>query len=303
MPICIPRDLPARQTLESEGIFVIDEHRATTQDIRPLRAAILNLMPTKIATETQLLRLLGISPLQVEVDLIQTESYTPKNTPKEYLLKFYTTFSQIRDNRYDMLIVTGAPVEKMEFSDVAYWDELCEIFRWADTHVFSSLFICWGAQAALNYYYGVPKYDLAGKRFGVFESVPTDLNHPLLRGFSDVFYIPHSHHTEVHQDDISAVPDLQMLACSEAAGPDLVVSRNMRRIFQLGHIEYDSRTLASEYDRDRRAGLPIGIPCNYFRNNDPWAGVVNRWRSAANLFYANWINTVYQMTPFDLNQL
>lgn len=303
MPICIPRDLPARKTLESEGIFVIDEHRATTQDIRPLRAVILNLMPTKIATETQLLRLLGISPLQVEVDLLQTESYTSKNTPLDHLLKFYTTFSQIRHNRYDMMIVTGAPVETMAFSDVTYWNELCDIFDWARDHVFSSLFICWGAQAALNYYYGVPKHPLDAKRFGVFESFPTDFNHPLMRGFSDSFYVPHSHHTEVRAEDLVGIDGLQLLAGSPEAGPDLVVSGDLRRIFQLGHIEYDSRTLATEYERDVAAQLPIQLPCNYYKNNDPAEGPVNRWKSTASLFYANWINAVYQLTPFDLESL
>ncbi len=302
MPICIPLDLPAREILENENIFVMDRETASAQDIRPLRAVIMNLMPTKIATETQLLRLLGNSPLQIEVDLLQTASYTPKNTPVEHLERFYTTFDAIKDNYYDMLIITGAPVETLPFEEVAYWQEFCDIVKWGKTHVYSTLYICWAAQAGLHLLHGLNKRLLDQKRFGVFESIPLKPNHPLLRGFNDTFYIPHSHHTEVAVEDILAEKKVELLAASKTAGADIAATSGCRNVFVFGHLEYDTDTLKTEYVRDLTAGKPIEIPVNYFANDDPDKALVNRWRGHANLFFANWINTVYQETPYDLSK-
>ena len=302
MPICIPLDLPARKILEDENIFVIDRARAEHQDIRPLRVLIFNLMPTKIATETQFMRLLGNSPLQIEADLLQTASYCPKNTPAEHLQRFYTTFEQVKGNFYDAMVVTGAPVERMDYADVAYWDEICAVFEWANGHVFSLLSICWAAQAALYYYYGVPKYPLPQKRFGVFEGRVAVNNHPLLRGFDDIYHIPHSHHTEVRAADIEAlVGGPRILASSAGAGPDIAATDDLRRIFSFGHMEYDTDTLDGEYRRDVEAGRAIALPCHYYENDDASLPPINTWRGHANLFFANWINTVYQLTPYDLS--
>ncbi len=302
MPICIPLDLPAREILENENIFVMDRETASAQDIRPLRAAIVNLMPTKIATETQLLRLLGNSPLQIEVDFLQTASYTPKNTPVEHLERFYTTFDAVKDKFYDMLIITGAPVETLPFEEVAYWKEFCDIVKWGKTHVYSTLYICWAAQAGLHHLFGINKRPLSEKQFGVFESSPLKLNHPLLRGFNDTFYIPHSHHTEVAVEDILAEKKVELLAVSKLAGADIAATSGCRNVFVFGHMEYDTETLKSEYVRDLTAGKPIEIPVNYFTDDDPDKAPVNRWRGHANLFFANWINTVYQGTLYDLSK-
>lgn len=304
MPIKIPNHLPAAATLEQENIFTMSEDRAYAQDIRPLRILLLNLMPTKIATETQLLRLLGNSPLQVEFDFIYTDSYLPKNTAQDHLVKFYETFSDVKERRYDGMIITGAPVEQMRFEEVAYWPELCEIMEWSKTHVYSTLHICWGAQAALYYHYGVPKYDLAKKMFGVFEHRVNIKEKMLFRGFDDVFYAPHSRHTEVRRADIEQVPELAVLAESHDAGIFAVADKRNRRFFFTGHLEYDPLTLKAEYDRDVAQGLPIDVPKNYYPNDDPSQTPQVRWRSAANLLFTNWLNYhVYQETPFNLERL
>lgn len=303
MPIRIPDALPAKHTLETEHIATIQTERADHQDIRPLNIAILNLMPTKIATETQILRLLGNSPLQVEIDLLQTKTYTSKNTPASHLLKFYNTFDDIRDRRYDGLIVTGAPVETMEFEEVAYWDELCEIFDWATTHVFSTFNICWGAQAALYHYYGIQKQPLPEKLFGVFPHRVLIPNYPLLRGFDDVFYVPHSRHTTVRIADVERNPNLSVLSTSDEAGLYIATSNDGRRIFVTGHSEYDRDTLASEYFRDLGKGLDISVPKNYFPHDDASEQPIQSWRGHANLLYVNWLNFVYQETPYDLSQM
>lgn len=303
MPIRIPDALPAKSTLEGEHIFTIQNERADHQDIRPLNIAILNLMPTKIATETQLLRLLGNSPLQVEIDLVQTESYTSKNTPASHLLKFYNTFADIRHKRYDGLIITGAPVETMPFEEVSYWEELCEILDWAKSNVFSTFNICWGAQAALYHYYGIQKKPLAEKVFGVFDHQVTIPNYPLLRGFDDIFSAPHSRHTEVDMKDIERNPNLTILAFSKEAGLYIATSNDGRRIFVTGHSEYDRDTLASEYFRDVGKGLDIALPKHYFPFDDPTQTPIQNWRGHANLLYVNWLNFVYQETPYDLNAM
>jgi homoserine O-succinyltransferase/O-acetyltransferase len=303
MPIKIPDQLPARETLRSENIFIMDADRAVHQDIRPLQIAILNLMPTKIATETQLLRLLGNTSLQVEVTLVRTSSHQSKNTPEEHLLNFYETFDQIKERRFDALIVTGAPVEQMDFEEVDYWDELKAIMDWGFEHVFSLFFICWGAQAALYHQFGVPKYPLSAKQFGVFRHQVKEKNVKLLRGFDDEFYAPHSRHTEIRRADIEKVPELKILAESEEAGVYIVASKDGRQVFVTGHSEYDPLTLKKEYDRDVAAGLPINVPANYYPGDDPTRVPLVRWRGHAHLLFANWINYyVYQETPFDLNQ-
>jgi len=304
MPIKIPNQLPASQTLAEENIFVMDETRALHQDIRPLRIVILNLMPTKITTETQLLRLLGNPPLQIEVELLRIRNHASKNTPEEHLLAFYKTLDQIQADFFDALIITGAPVEHLPFEEVDYWDELTAILDWGRTHAYASFFICWGAQAALNHYYGIPKYPLAAKQFGVFKHHVTEKNVMLLRGFDDVFYAPHSRHTEIRRADIEKVPNLQVLAESDEAGIYIAASRDGRQVFVTGHSEYDPLTLQKEYERDRAAGLPIQIPVNYYPNDDPTQPPLDRWRSHAHLLFANWINYyVYQNTPYDLNQV
>lgn len=303
MPIKIPDLLPARQILKDENIFVMDEERATHQDIRPLQIAILNLMPTKIVTETQLLRLLGNTSLQVEVTLVRTRTHQSKNTPEEHLLNFYQTFDQIQNHKYDALILTGAPVEQMEFEEVDYWPELKDIMDWGFENVFALLHICWGAQAALYHQFGIPKYPLPAKQFGVFPHRVTEKNVKLLRGFDDIFYAPHSRHTEIRRCDIEKVPEIKILAESEEAGVYIVGSQDGRQIFVTGHSEYDPLTLKKEYDRDVAAGLPINIPANYYPNDDPTQAPFVRWRGHAHLLFANWINYyVYQETPYDLNQ-
>jgi homoserine O-succinyltransferase len=300
MPVKIPNTLPAREILEKENVFVMGEERAVHQDIRSLRVAILNLMPTKISTETQLLRLLGNSSLQVDVTLLHTITHEAKNTDAEHLLNHYSTFDDVRNEKFDGLIITGAPVEQMDFEEVDYWPELCDIMDWAETNVYSTFYICWGAQAGLYHRYGVPKYSLTKKVFGVFEHrtlVPTE---KLLRGFDDVFLAPHSRHTEIRRADLEKIPDLQILAESDAAGIYIVCSKDGRHVFVTGHSEYDPLTLKAEYDRDMNKGLPINIPDNYFPNNDTAKSPQVRWRGHASLLYANWLNYyVYQVTPFD----
>ncbi|MBP2641267.1 MAG: metAA [Firmicutes bacterium] len=301
MPIKIPNQLPATSILEQENIFVMYEDRAYQQDIRPLKILLLNLMPTKIITETQLLRLLGNSPLQIEVDFIYTASYEPKNTAQEHLIKFYETFDDVKDRSYDGLIITGAPVEQMPFEEVAYWDELCRIMEWSKKHAYSTLHICWGAQAALYYHYGIPKYDLPQKMFGVFPHTVNVEHEKLFRGFDDIFYVPHSRHTHVIREDIEKIPKLSILSESESAGVYAVANTKRRQIFIMGHSEYDPLTLKTEYDRDIGLGQPINIPDNYYPNDDPAKVPLVRWRSAANLLFSNWLNYyVYQETPYDL---
>lgn len=304
MPVKVPDTLPARGVLEAENVFLMEERRALQQDIRPLRIAILNLMPTKIATETQLLRLLGNTALQVEVTLLHMATHEAKNTPAEHLLEHYVSFSEVRSQTFDGLIVTGAPVETLPFEDVDYWPELAELLDWARTHVFSSLFICWGAQAALHRYYGVPKHPLAEKVFGVFPHRTLARHERIVQGFDDVFFAPHSRHTETRREDILAEPRLELLAESDEAGVYLVQSRDRRQVFVTGHSEYDPGTLQGEYARDLGKGLPIGIPKNYFPGDDPTREPLVRWRGHANLLFANWLNYfVYQEAPFDLGLL
>ncbi|MBQ2792856.1 MAG: homoserine O-succinyltransferase [Oscillospiraceae bacterium] len=304
MPICIPDSLPAAHTLESENIFVMTQERATHQDIRPLKIGILNLMPTKIVTETQLLRLLSNSPLQIDIELIQTASHISKNTAVEHLFKFYRTFDDIKDELFDGFIITGAPVEQMEFEEVDYWPELCTFLEWTKSHVYSTLHICWGAQAALYYHYGIQKHPLPKKMFGVFEHDTLEPTHPLVRGFDEVFYAPHSRHTTIKKEDVLSCPKLQLLASSDEAGAYLIASRSGRQFFATGHSEYDRDTLATEYFRDVNKGLPIEVPKYYFKNDDPAEKILYRWRGHANLLFSNWLNYfVYQTTPYDLNQL
>lgn len=304
MPIKIPNALPAARTLESENIFVMTEHRATHQDIRPLRIAILNLMPTKIDTETQLLRLLGNTPLQVEVELLQTASHKPKNTSAEHLLAFYKTYYDVKDQRFDGLIITGAPIEHMPFEEVNYWEELCEIMEWSKRNIYSTLYICWGAQAGLYYHYGLQKHMLPKKLSGIYLHKSLLPRHPLMRGFDDVFYAPHSRHTEVRTEDIAAVKDLDILAASEDAGVYIVADHACRKFFITGHAEYGRMTLAGEYSRDVLKGLEPDVPVNYFPDDDSTRKPLMLWKSHANLLYANWINhIVYQHTPYDLSQL
>lgn len=301
MPIKIPDLLPARATLEKENIFVMTEDRALHQDIRPLRILLLNLMPTKITTETQLMRCFSNTPVQIEIDLLQTSTYTPKHTSAQHLISFYCTLDQIRHKKYDGMIITGAPLENLEYEQVDYWPELCEIMEWSHSHVFSTLHICWGAQASLYYHYGIPKHLLSRKLFGVFDHTPCKPECPLLRGFDDVFQAPHSRHTEIRKEDILKVPELEILAESEEAGVFLLATRDGRRIFVTGHPEYDPDTLASEYFRDLSKGLPIDLPKNYFVNNDPHARPRVTWRAHGHLLYTNWLNYyVYQSTPYNL---
>ncbi|MBQ4516858.1 MAG: homoserine O-succinyltransferase [Clostridia bacterium] len=304
MPIKIPNELPATKTLNNENIFVITETRALTQDIRPLKIAILNLMPTKITTETQLARLLGNTPLQVEIELLQTKSHKPKNTSAEHMLNFYKTFDEVRDQKFDGLVITGAPVEQMEFEEVEYWDELSEIMEWSKTNVTSTFHICWGAQAGLYYHYGIKKYPLDKKMFGIF---PHHVDHKgsiLFRGFDDEFMVPHSRHTEVRIEDVKKVPELKILSTSDEAGLYVAMTDQGRQIFVTGHSEYDADTLANEYFRDKNLGLPIDVPKNYFPNDDDTKEPIVNWRAHANLLYSNWLNYfVYQATPYDLNEI
>ena len=304
MPIKIPDDLPAVETLNNENIFVMTEHRALHQDIRALKIGLLNLMPTKITTEIQILRLLGNSPLQVDIVLLHPESYQSKNTPREHLIKFYKTFKDVKDEKFDGLIITGAPVEQMKFEEVAYWDELTEIMDWSVSNVFSTLHICWGAQAGLYHHYGIPKYLLPKKMFGVFPHTVCKKNEKLLRGFDDEFYVPVSRHTEVRKEDIIKVPELELLSESKEAGVYIVTAKNGRQVFITGHSEYDPLTLKWEYERDLSKGMEIEIPRNYFTNDDPNEIPVVKWRAHANLLFSNWLNYyVYQETPYDLNEI
>ena len=304
MPIKIPSGLPATEVLNSENIFVMDELKALYQDIRPLRIAILNLMPTKIETETQLLRLIGNSPLQVEITLLHPKSYQSKNTPVSHIKTFYKTFDMICSERFDGLIITGAPVENMGFEDVNYWDELKAIMKWSKKNVFSTYHICWGAQAGLYYHYGVGKYTLDKKMFGVFLHTKNKKNVKLLRGFDDVFYVPQSRHTTIRREDVLKCDDLEILSESETSGVYIVASKDGRQIFVTGHSEYDGDTLAKEYFRDVNKGILIEIPVDYFEDDDPDKPPVVKWRGHANLLYVNWLNYyVYQETPFDLKNI
>ncbi len=304
MPIRIPDSLPATAVLESENIFVMTEYRALHQDIRPLNMVILNLMPTKIVTETQLLRKLSNTPLQIRVELLRISSHISKNTDENHLESFYTTFDRIRRNNYDGMIITGAPVENLDFSDVDYWDELCDIMDWTRTHVHSTLHICWGAQAALFFHYHIEKRTLPKKISGIFTHTALKPNSPLFRGLDDQFLVPHSRYTEILAEDIRKVPELELLAVSEEAGVFAVKSRDNRRFFFMGHPEYDPETLALEYQRDLEKGVDIGVPRHYFPDDDPTRAPVMRWRSTGQLLYNNWLNYyVYQTTPYDLEAL
>lgn len=304
MPIKIPNNLPATEVLRNENIFVMTETRAVTQDIRPLKILILNLMPTKIATETQLSRLLGNTPLQVEIDLMNTASHTSKNTAPEHMLAFYKTFDEVKANYYDGMIITGAPVEKLAFEEVDYWEEICEIFEWTKTHVHSTFHICWGAQAGLYYHFGISKVDLPQKIFGVFEHTVEKKRSILFRGFDDKFMAPHSRHTTFLREDLEKVPELKILASSKEAGVYAVSTKNGKQIFITGHSEYDADTLKNEYLRDKNAGLDIQIPKNYFPNDDDTKKPLVLWRAHANLLYSNWLNYfVYQTTPYDITSI
>lgn len=304
MPIKIADSLPARAVLESENIFVMTERRALSQDIRPLKIAILNLMPLKIVTETQILRCLSNTPLQIEIDLVQTKTYHSKNTPEDHLLTFYKTFDEIRDKKYDGFIITGAPVELMDFEDVEYWEELCKIMRWTRSHVHSTLHICWGAQAGLYFHYRIPKHLLPEKKSGVFYHHVLTPKEPIFRGFNDIFLVPHSRHTEVREEDILANPSLRLLSRSDEAGVHIVEAMNGRQLFVLGHGEYDRDTLKAEYIRDRGKGMNPKIPEHYFPDDAPTQEPLIRWRSHAHLFYTNWLNYyVYQSTPYVIESL
>ena len=304
MPIKIPESLPARATLESENIFTITERRAVTQDIRPLRILLLNLMSTKIVTETQLARLLGNSPLQIELELIMTTSRESRNTSREHMLSFYKTFDDVKRQHFDGMVITGAPVEQMEFEQVDYWDELCRIMEWSKTHVTSTFHICWGAQAGLYYHFGVRKIPLDKKLFGVFEHRVERRSSMLLRGFDDTFCVPHSRHTTIDRADIERVAELKILASSEEAGIYAIATDKGRQIFITGHSEYDAETLKLEYERDKNAGLPIDVPKNYFPGDDDTQPPRVTWRSHANLIYTNWLNYyVYQRTPYIIDDI
>ncbi|KTE93739.1 homoserine O-succinyltransferase [Desulfitobacterium hafniense] len=304
MPINVPDGLPAAEILTKEDVFIMEEKRAEHQDIRPLSIVILNLMPNKIITETQILRLLGNSPLQVDITLLYPETHRSKNTPEEYLIKYYQTFDSIKDQKFDGMIITGAPIEQLPFEEVDFWPELQKIMDWSKAHVFSTLFICWGAQAGLYHFFGVPKYPLPAKMFGVFPHTLNRRDIRLLRGFDDIFYVPHSRHTEVRKEDIVKVPELEILSESEESGVYLVGTRGGRQIFVTGHSEYDPYTLKAEYDRDISYELPINIPQNYYPGDDPRQTPVVRWRGHSNLLFANWLNYyVYQETPYNLEEL
>jgi homoserine O-succinyltransferase len=304
MPIKIPDKLPATEVLQNENIFVMTERRALSQDIRPLRILLLNLMPTKIQTETQLARLLGNTPLQVELELMHTSTHKSKNTSQEHLLAFYKTFDEVRHEKFDGLIITGAPVEHLPFEEVQYWQELCDIMEWSKTHVFSTFHICWAAQAALYYHYGINKYPLDKKLFGVFPHQVEYKNPILFRGFDDTFMAPHSRHTTIRREDIEQVPAIKILASSEEAGIYALMTERGQQVFITGHSEYDPDTLKNEYLRDKNAGLPIELPKNYFPNDDDSLPPINSWRAHANLLYMNWLNYfVYQITPFNISEL
>jgi homoserine O-succinyltransferase len=304
MPIIIPGNLPANDILQSENVFVMNDLRAEHQDIRPLRIAILNIMPQKEITETQLLRMLANTPLQVEVALLYPESHQSKNTAQSHLDTFYQTFAEVSHEKFDGMIITGAPVELLEFEDWTYWDELKAIMKWTRTHVYSTFHICVGAQASLYYHYGIPKHPLPKKMFGVFEHRICENNKPLLRGFDDIFYAPHSRHTEVLREDVEKVPELEILVESDQAGIYIIASKDGRQIFVTGHSEYDPLTLKGEYERDLAKGLSIEIPSNYFPNDDPRKPPRVLWRSHGHLLFSNWLNYhVYQETPYDLQKI
>ncbi len=300
MPIRIPDSLPAAGILQGENIFVMTEKRAQSQDIRPLKIAVFNLMPTKIATETQLIRALSNSPLQVDLVLLHAETHRSKNTSEEHLASFYKTFSDVKHKKFDGLIITGAPVEMMPFEEVDYWEELCAVMEWSKTNVTSTLHICWASQAAMYYHYGVEKHPIPEKMFGVFRHEVVSPRAPLMRGFDDIFYAPHSRHTEIREEDILKVPELEIMAKSQEAGVYLFASRDGKNVFVTGHSEYDPETLHNEYIRDLNRGLPIAMPKNYYRDDDPEKEPIVRWRSHSHLLFVNWLNYyVYQITPYD----
>lgn len=304
MPLNLPDRLPAIELLKKENIFVFDHSRASRQDIRPLRIVVLNLMPLKITTETDLVRLLSNTPLQIELSFMKLRSHTPKNTPVEHMKAFYKDFELMRNERFDGMIITGAPVEQMPFEEVSYWSEVSAIFDWARTHVTSTLYICWAAQAGLYHHYGVPKHDLPHKMFGIFEHTVNRPLLPIFRGFDDVFHVPHSRHTEIRREDIERCPELDILSESPEAGVYMVMARGGREFFVTGHSEYSPYTLDGEYKRDLAKGLPIDMPRNYYRGDDPSQPPLVRWRAHANLFFSNWLNYyVYQETPYDINEI
>ena len=304
MPLRLPDKLPAIELLKRENIFVMDNTRATTQDIRPLKIVILNLMPLKITTETDLIRLLSNTPLQMEVSFMKLKSHTPKNTPIEHMMMFYRDFEKMRDEKFDGMIITGAPVEQLDFEDVNYWDEITGIFAWARNHVTSTIYICWAAQAGLYYHYGIPKYPLSKTMFGVFRQHTLCPHLPIFRGFDDVFYMPHSRHTEVHKEDILANPELTLIAESPENGVSMVMARGGREFFITGHMEYAFNTLDIEYKRDKGIRDDVDMPVNYYRDNNPANEPLVTWRAHANLLYHNWINYyIYQETPYDISQI
>ena len=304
MPLTLPDKLPAIDLLKKENIFVMDTTRATAQDIRPLRIAVLNLMPLKITTETDLVRLLSNSPLQIELSFMKVKSHTSKNTPIEHMQAFYTDFEDMRDQKYDGFIITGAPVEHLDFEQVGYWEEIIEIFEWARHHVTSTLYLCWAAQAGLYHHYGIPKYPLEKKMFGIFKHAVSNPELPIFRGFDDEFYIPHSRHTEIRREDIERRPELSILAESDESGVYMVMAREGREFFLTGHSEYSPLTLDTEYRRDLSKGLPIEMPQHYYRNDDPTQPPLVRWRGHANLLFNNWLNYyVYQATPYRLEDI
>ena len=304
MPLRLPDRLPAIDLLKKENIFVMGDSRAHAQDIRPLRIVILNLMPLKITTETDLIRLLSNTPLQLDISFMKLKSHTPKNTPIEHMMMFYRDFESMRNEKFDGMIVTGAPVEQLEYEDVGYWSEITDIFQWARTHVTSTLYICWAAQAGLYFHYGVPKYPLPKKMFGIFPQLALDSRLPIFRGFDDVFYMPHSRHTELHREDILANPDLTLIADGEESGVSIIMAREGREFFITGHLEYAPDTLDREYRRDKDIRKDVDLPLNYYRHNNPDEGPLVTWRAHANLFYSNWINYyVYQETPYNIDDI
>ncbi|MBQ8712904.1 MAG: homoserine O-succinyltransferase [Prevotella sp.] len=304
MPLRLPDRLPAIDLLKQENIFVMGDSRAHAQDIRPLRIVILNLMPLKITTETDLIRLLSNTPLQLDISFMKLQSHTPKNTPIEHMMMFYRDFDTMRDEKFDGMIITGAPVEQLEFEEVGYWQEITDIFKWARTHVTSTLYICWAAQAGLYYHYGVPKYPLPKKMFGIFPQVKLDAQLPIFRGFDDVFQMPHSRHTELHRDDITANPDLQLIAEGEESGVSIIMARGGREFFITGHLEYAPDTLDKEYRRDKDIRKDVDVPRNYYLKDNPKNGPLVTWRAHANLFYSNWVNYyVYQETPYNIDEI
>ncbi len=304
MPLRIPDKLPAIELLKKENIFVMDNSRATTQDIRPLRIVVLNLMPLKITTETDLIRLLSNTPIQMEIYFMKLKSHTPKNTPVQHMMMFYKDFSVLKEQKFDGMIITGAPIEQMEYEEVGYWSEITEIFDWARTHVMSTMYICWAAQAGLYHHYNIPKYPLEKKMFGVFQQFPLDLKLPIFRGFDDMFYMPHSRHTEIKHEDIIKNPNLTLLAESPESGVSIVMARNGREFFITGHLEYAPYTLDGEYRRDVGKRSDVGIPENYYKDNDPSQDPVVRWRAHANLLFSNWVNYyIYQETPYNINDI